>query len=105
MLRKIISRGSSASRYFCSDAGTLRLSKAVALSGMFSRREAEAMIRDGRVRVNFESTTTVTRKVSDEDKIFVDDIEIKSEVYSQKPRLFIVCVYHKHLKTNRCFTV
>ena len=56
-----------------------RLQKKIANSGFCSRRSAEELIKDGRVRVNDEVITMMGYKVSDKDKIFVDDKLIVNE--------------------------
>ena len=68
----------------------VRLSKAIAATGMFSRREAEKLIVDGRVRVNFDPVEKVASKVGDRDKIFVDDIELKPDSQTHRPRIWLV---------------
>ena len=78
-------------RCFCSEPVQQRLTKAISSTGMFSRREAEKLILEGRVRVNFDPIDVVSRKVTPKDKIFVDDIELKADVYTdRRPRLWIV---------------
>ena len=80
----------SFTRNFCNQS-MQRLSKAISSTGMFSRREAEKMISDGRIKVNYNPISSVSQKVTEKDKIFVDDIELKSNVYTdRRPRLWIV---------------
>lgn len=50
-----------------------RLQKRIASSGYTSRRKAEELILAGRVRVNDEVINTLGYKVSDKDKVYVDD--------------------------------
>jgi 16S rRNA U516 pseudouridylate synthase RsuA-like enzyme len=59
---------------------------------MYSRRQAEKVIKDGRVKVNYELVTTVTQKVSSKDKIFLDDFELKNDYQVDRPRLWMVCL-------------
>jgi 16S rRNA U516 pseudouridylate synthase RsuA-like enzyme len=57
---------------------------------MYSRRQAEKVIKDGRVKVNYELVTTVTKKVTLKDKIFLDDFELKNDYQVDRPRLWMV---------------
>lgn len=50
-----------------------RLQKRIASSGYTSRRKAEELILAGRVRVNDEIINTLGYKVSDKDKVYIDD--------------------------------
>ena len=52
---------------------TERLRKRIASSGYTSRRKAEELILAGRVRVNDEIINTLGYKVSDKDKVYIDD--------------------------------
>ena len=56
-----------------------RLQKVIASAGITSRRKAEQMILDGRVKVNGEFITQLGFKVSSKDEVMVDDIKIKKE--------------------------
>ena len=71
-----------------------RLQKRIANSGYTSRRKAEELIEKGRVRVNDEVITTLGYKVSDKDKIYIDEVLLEKEnkVYYllNKPR-GVVC--------------
>ena len=71
-----------------------RLQKKIANSGYTSRRKAEELIENGRVRVNDEVITTLGYKVSDKDKIYIDEVLLENEnkVYFllNKPR-GVVC--------------
>jgi len=71
-----------------------RLQKKIANSGYTSRRKAEELIEKGRVRVNDEVVTTLGYKVSDKDKIYIDEVLLENEnkVYFllNKPR-GVVC--------------
>lgn len=57
-----------------------RLQKVIAKSGVASRRKAEKLIADGKVKVNDEVVTELGTKVSQKDKISVNNIEIEKEV-------------------------
>lgn len=71
-----------------------RLQKRIANSGYASRREAEKLILNGRVRVNDEIVDTLGYKVSDKDKVYIDEVLLEKEnkVYFllNKPR-GVVC--------------
>ena len=71
-----------------------RLQKRIANSGYTSRRKAEELIENGRVKVNDEVITTLGYKVSDKDKIYIDEVLLEKEnkVYYllNKPR-GVVC--------------
>ena len=71
-----------------------RLQKVIANSGYTSRRKAEELIKEGRVKVNDKVITELGVKVSGSDKIKVDDILLEEEkkVYYplNKPR-GVVC--------------
>jgi len=56
-----------------------RLQKKIAKSGITSRRKAEELIVQGRVRVNQKIVTELGTKVTDKDKIEVNDIPITEE--------------------------
>jgi 16S rRNA U516 pseudouridylate synthase RsuA-like enzyme len=57
---------------------------------MYSRRQAEKVIMDGRVKVNYELVTAVTYQVMPQDKVFVDDIELRDDDQVDRPRLWMV---------------
>lgn len=57
----------------------MRIQKYIAESGVASRRAAEKMIQDGRVRVNGEILTQMGYVVQENDKVFVDNVEISPE--------------------------
>lgn len=77
-----------------------RLQKVIAASGICSRRKAEELIADGKVKVNGRVTTTLGTKVSAEDTIVVDNkkINIEDKVYYilNKPRNVISSVSDEH---------
>ncbi len=56
-----------------------RLQKVIARSGKASRRKAEQMIVDGRVKVNHKVVTELGTKVSHNDLVEVDGVKIESE--------------------------
>lgn len=56
-----------------------RLQKVIAASGIASRRKAEEMIRQGRVKVNGQTVKEMGVKVSTQDRIEVDGHEINKE--------------------------
>jgi len=56
-----------------------RLQKVIARSGLTSRRKAEKLIVDGRVKVNGKKVTQLGVKVSPKDDITVDDIPLEKE--------------------------
>lgn len=67
-----------------------RIAKFIAAAGLCSRRDAEAWIADGRVRVNGNTLDTPATLVSDDDVVEVDGKRIQQK--TGVPRLF---VYHK----------
>lgn len=56
-----------------------RLQKVIAQAGICSRRKAEELIKDGKVKVNGQVITTLGTCVEDDDKIHVNDKLLKSE--------------------------
>lgn len=73
-----------------------RLQKIIAQSGLTSRRKAEQLIIDGRVKVNSKLVTTLGTKVSPKDEVAVDNVPLVKEqnVYYllYKPRGYISSV-------------
>src|SRR5690625_2466117 len=73
-----------------------RLQKVIAQSGLTSRRKAEQLILDGKVKVNGQLVTELGTKVSREDEVLVNDIPLEREknVYYllYKPRGYITAV-------------
>lgn len=57
----------------------VRLQKAIANSGVTSRRKAEVMIEEGRVKVNGKTVTELGTKVKQNDKIEVDGVPLSQE--------------------------
>ncbi|ETI70382.1 23S rRNA pseudouridine(2605) synthase RluB [Neobacillus vireti] len=56
-----------------------RLQKVIAQAGIASRRKAEELIKDGRVKVNGKVVTELGVKVTSSDKIEVNEIQIEKE--------------------------
>ncbi|HLQ97825.1 MAG TPA: pseudouridine synthase [Candidatus Dormibacteraeota bacterium] len=56
-----------------------RLQKVIAQSGITSRRKAEQMIIEGRVKVNHQTITILGTKVSDDDLVEVDGVPLDKE--------------------------
>ena len=56
-----------------------RLQKVIAASGLTSRRKAEELITEGKVKVNGQVVTELGTKVSDKDKILVNNEPITKE--------------------------
>lgn len=57
-----------------------RLQKVIANAGYTSRRKAEELILEGRVKVNNETVDILGYKVSSKDKIYIDDILLEKDV-------------------------
>ncbi|MCZ0717660.1 pseudouridine synthase [Aerococcus kribbianus] len=62
-----------------------RLQKVIAHAGIASRRDAEKMITAGRVKVNGQLVTELGTKVSNDDRVEVDDVPI----YKEEPVYFL----------------
>lgn len=77
-----------------------RLQKVIASSGICSRRKAEQLIIDGKVKVNGKTITTLGTKVNEDDTIMVNNkkINIENKVYYilNKPRNVISSVSDEH---------
>ena len=56
-----------------------RLQKVIAQAGVCSRRKAEVLISEGKVKVNGQVVTTLGTTVSEDDKIYVEGKLLKSE--------------------------
>lgn len=67
-----------------------RLQKVIAQSGITSRRKAEQMIKEGKVKVNGQTVKTLGTKVSSKDKIEVEGLPLEKEKHEYfllyKPR-------------------
>ena len=70
---------------------SVRLQKAIADSGICSRRKAELLIESGRVFLN-NKKAKLGDKVEDLDQIFIDGKEIK--LIRAKKRLIIYCLLY-----------
>src|SRR5699024_5145367 len=68
----------------------------ISQSGITSRRKAEQLIVDGKVKVNNKVVTELGTKVSKTDKVEVNRLEIEKEQHRYyllyKPRIIISCV-------------
>lgn len=77
-----------------------RIQKVIAASGLTSRRKAEELIKEGRVRVNGEVVTVLGTQVSKKDVITVDDKPLNSEEKEyylvNKPRKYVCTVNDEH---------
>ena len=73
-----------------------RLNKYIADAGVCSRREADKLILDGKIKVNDQVVTTLGIKVNDQDKVTYNNKVLKSEKFRyillNKPRNFITTV-------------
>lgn len=71
----------------------LRLNRYIAKGGVCSRRDADALIQEGRVKVNGEVVQLVGTKVKRTDKVEVDDVEITPErkvyIVLNKPKDYV----------------
>ncbi len=56
-----------------------RLQKVIAQSGLTSRRKAEQLILDGKVKVNNKTVTEMGIKVTSDDKVEVDGVPLEKE--------------------------
>lgn len=98
-----------------------RLQKVIAGSNIASRRKAEEMILQGRVKVNGSVVTELGTKVSEKDVIFVDDQPLlqESKIYllmnkptgyisttsDEKNRRIVLDLLDENYKTKRLFPV
>ena len=77
-----------------------RLNKYIADAGVCSRREADKLILDGKIKVNDQVVTTLGIKVNDQDKVTYNNKVLKSEKFRyillNKPRNFITTVKDTH---------
>lgn len=76
---------------------TIRLQKFLAQCGVASRRKAEELIRDGKVRVNGHVVTEMGTKVSEEDRVEVNGKVVRPEkkkvyILLHKPRGYVTTV-------------
>ena len=77
-----------------------RLNKYIADAGVCSRREADKLILDGKIKVNDQVVTKLGVKVNDQDKVTYHNKVLKSEKFRyiilNKPRNFITTVKDTH---------
>ena len=64
-----------------------RLQKVIAASGIASRRKAEELIVDGKVKVNGKTVTELGTKVSDKDRIEVNGDILTKELTVKSHRV------------------
>ncbi len=73
--------------------GTMRLNKYIAHSGICSRRDADTLIQDGRIKVNGETITELGFKVERHDKVYMDGKRLVAEklqyVLLNKPKGYV----------------
>ena len=78
----------------------IRLNKFIADAGVCSRREADQLILDGKIKVNDKLVTTLGVKVKENDKVTYNSKLLKSErfryIILNKPRNFITTVKDTH---------
>ena len=78
----------------------IRLNKFIADAGVCSRREADQLILDGKIKVNDKVVTTLGVKVKENDKVTYNSKLLKSErfryIILNKPRNFITTVKDTH---------
>ena len=78
----------------------IRLNKFIADAGVCSRREADQLIIDGKIKVNDKVVTTLGVKVKENDKVTYNNKLLKSErfryIILNKPRNFITTVKDTH---------
>lgn len=68
-----------------------RLNKFISHNSKYSRREADTLITEGRVKVNKKTITDLSTKVTDTDTVLVDNKLIKFD----KNKMYTVLVYNK----------
>lgn len=80
--------------------GEIRLNRYIAQSGLCSRREADAMIADGKVTVNGVVVTEMGTKVQPTDEVCVNDNRVVSEkkvyILLNKPKGYVTTVEDEH---------
>lgn len=78
----------------------IRLNKFIADAGVCSRREADQLILDGKIKLNDKVVTTLGVKVKENDKVTYNNKLLKSErfryIILNKPRNFITTVKDTH---------
>ena len=77
-----------------------RLQKVIAQSGLTSRRKAEQLIKEGKVKVNGKQITELGMKVSSKDKVEVNNKPIEKEQKEyyilNKPRGVVTTTHDEH---------
>jgi len=68
-----------------------RLNKFISHNTKYSRREADKIIAEGRVKINKKVVSDLSTKVNDEDEVYIDSKLIKVE----KNKMYTVIVYNK----------
>ena len=79
-----------------------RLQKVIANSGVTSRRKAEELIQEGKVKVNGEVITTLGFKVNPSDNIEVNGLSISKEekVYYILNKLYKKFFHHYYMESH-----
>ena len=67
----------------------IRIDKAIASMGYGSRKEIKTLLKDKRVRVNGDFVTRPETKISEADKITIDDMEISYSRYTYLQERYI----------------
>ncbi|WP_419763566.1 MAG: pseudouridine synthase [Arcobacter sp.] len=73
------------------ETNQVRLNKFISHNSKYSRREADTLIADGRVKVNKKTITDLSTKVSETDIVLIDNKVVKFE----KNKMYTVLVYNK----------
>lgn len=73
------------------DNNPVRLNKFLSHNSNYSRREADRLIEDGKIKVNGKIVTNLATKVTKDDKVQIGNREIKED----KNRIVTVIVYNK----------
>jgi len=80
----------------------IRLNRFIANAGVCSRREADTLIRDGKIKVNGEVVREMGYKVRKKDKVVFQGRQLKSETHQyvllNKPKGFVTTVKDPHAK-------
>ncbi|MBC6399482.1 MAG: rRNA pseudouridine synthase [Ekhidna sp.] len=80
----------------------IRLNRFIANAGVCSRREADTLISEGKIKVNGEVVREMGCKVKKEDKIVYQGKQLKSEIHQyvllNKPKGFVTTVKDPHAK-------
>ncbi len=73
------------------ETDAVRLNKFISHNSKFSRREADAIIAEGRVKINKKTITDLATKVIESDIVLIDNKVVKVE----KNKMYTVLVYNK----------